>query len=78
MSFSHAACCDFGLPHWLRFRSAGFDTSAGMGRLTFESILNRDYPVVMGTLTLSALLTLLGLLLTDILYAVVDPRIRYD
>ena len=50
----------------------------GMGRLTFQAILFRDYPVVMGTLSLSALLTLLGLLLTDILYAMVDPRIRYD
>jgi peptide/nickel transport system permease protein len=49
----------------------------GMGKLTFDAIMQRDYPVVMGTLTLSALLTLFGLLLTDILYALVDPRIKY-
>ncbi len=50
----------------------------GMGRLTFQAILARDYPVVMGTLTFSALLTLLGLVLTDVLYAMVDPRIKYE
>lgn len=50
----------------------------GMGRLTFDAILSRDYPVIMGTLSVSAFLTLLGLLLSDILYAVVDPRIKYD
>jgi peptide/nickel transport system permease protein len=50
----------------------------GMGRLTFEAILSRDYPVIMGTLSVSAFLTLLGLLLSDILYAIVDPRIKYD
>lgn len=50
----------------------------GMGRLTFQAILARDYPVVMGTLTFSALLTLLGLVVTDVLYALVDPRIKYE
>ena len=50
----------------------------GMGRLTFDAILSRDYPTIMGTLSVSALLTLVGLLLSDILYAVVDPRIKYD
>lgn len=50
----------------------------GMGRLTFQAILSRDYPVVMGTLTMSAWLTLLGLVLTDVLYALVDPRIKYE
>lgn len=50
----------------------------GMGWLTFEAILNRDYPVVMGVFTISALLTLLGLLLSDIMYAVVDPRISFE
>ncbi len=50
----------------------------GMGRLTFQAILARDYPVVMGTLTISALLTLLGLVLTDLLYALTDPRIKYE
>lgn len=50
----------------------------GMGRLTFDAILSRDYPTIMGTLSVSAFLTLVGLLLSDILYAVVDPRIKYD
>ena len=50
----------------------------GMGRLTFDAILSRDYPTIIGTLSVSALLTLVGLLLSDILYAVVDPRIKYD
>lgn len=50
----------------------------GMGRLTFDAILSRDYPVIMGTLSVSAFLTLIGLLLSDILYAIVDPRIKYD
>jgi len=49
-----------------------------MGWLTFEAILNRDYPVVMGVFTISAFLTLLGLLLSDIMYAVVDPRISFE
>jgi peptide/nickel transport system permease protein len=49
----------------------------GMGRLTFEAILSRDYPVIMGTLTFSALLTLIGLILSDIMYAVADPRIKF-
>jgi len=48
----------------------------GMGRLGFEAILSRDYPLIMGILSISAFLTLLGLLLSDILYAVVDPRIK--
>jgi peptide/nickel transport system permease protein len=50
----------------------------GMGRLGFEAILSRDYPLVMGILAISALLTLVGLILSDILYAVADPRIRFE
>jgi len=50
----------------------------GMGRLAFEAMLSRDYPVVMGILTTSALLTLVGLIISDILYAIVDPRIRFE
>lgn len=50
----------------------------GMGRLMFEAILSRDYPLVMGVLSISAFLTLIGLLLSDILYAVVDPRIKFE
>ena len=50
----------------------------GMGQLSYEAIFNRDYPVIMAIFTLSALLTLLGILLADFLYTVVDPRIHYE
>lgn len=48
----------------------------GMGLLAFDAIGHRDYPVVMGVATLAALVTLLSVLLADLLYAAVDPRIR--
>ena len=50
----------------------------GMGRLGFEAVLSRDYPLIMGVLSISALLTLIGLILSDVLYAVVDPRIKFE
>lgn len=50
----------------------------GMGRLGFESVLARDYPVIMAIATISAVLTLIGMLITDILYVVVDPRITFE
>jgi peptide/nickel transport system permease protein len=49
----------------------------GMGRVIYDAILQRDYPVVMATSFVFAGLTVLGNLLADILYAVADPRIRY-
>lgn len=49
----------------------------GMGQLFYQSVMMRDYPVIMGILVIGAVLTLLGNLLSDIMYAVVDPRIRY-
>lgn len=49
----------------------------GMGQLFFQSVMGRDYPVIMGMLVLTAILTLLGNLLADIGYALSDPRIRY-
>ncbi len=48
-----------------------------MGRLGIEAIFARDYPVIMGVVTLSAILVLLGNFIADVLYAMVDPRIRY-
>ncbi len=48
----------------------------GMGRLFFNSVFTRDYPVIMGILVLGAFLTLLGNLLADMAYAIVDPRIQ--
>ena len=50
----------------------------GMGKLFYDSVLARDYPVVMGILVMGAFLTLLGNLLADISYALADPRIRYE
>jgi peptide/nickel transport system permease protein len=50
----------------------------GMGMLAFRAILERDYDVVMGLTTLTALLTLVAMLLSDAMYAVVDPRIRLE
>ncbi|MDD5687616.1 MAG: ABC transporter permease [Elusimicrobia bacterium] len=49
----------------------------GMGRLGYEAIMSRDYPVIMCVGTIVAVLTLLGNLIADITYAYVDPRIRY-
>jgi microcin C transport system permease protein len=49
----------------------------GFGLLGYESLIERDYPVVMGILVISALLTLLGNILSDICVALVDPRIRF-
>ncbi len=49
----------------------------GMGRYAFEGLVKREYNVIMATALFSALMTILGMLLSDILYAVVDPRIRY-
>jgi peptide/nickel transport system permease protein len=51
-------------------------TWPGMGRLFLDSIEYRDYPVVMGILMFSAMMVLIGSFLADLLYAVVDPRIR--
>jgi len=48
----------------------------GMGRLFYQSVLARDYPTIMGILVIGAALTLIGNLLADIAYAVVDPRLR--
>ncbi|MCX8065546.1 MAG: ABC transporter permease [Candidatus Hydrogenedentes bacterium] len=50
----------------------------GMGRLGFEAVLSRDYPLIMGIFTISTFLTLFGLIINDILYALVDPRIRLE
>jgi microcin C transport system permease protein len=49
----------------------------GMGYLGYTSILQRDYPVALGILVVSSLLMLVGNILSDIIYAVVDPRIRF-
>ena len=48
----------------------------GMGQLFYMSVMTRDYPLIMGVLTIGAVLTLIGNLLADAGYAVADPRIR--
>lgn len=50
----------------------------GMGRAIYDAILQRDYPMVMATSFVIAAMVVLGNLLSDILYAVVDPRIRTE
>jgi len=49
----------------------------GMGRLMFDGILRRDYPLIMGILIFSSALVIVANLVTDILYGVLDPRIRH-
>ena len=50
----------------------------GIGRSFIDGALNRDYTVVMGTVILIAVFTIIFNLISDILYAVIDPRVRYD
>ncbi len=50
----------------------------GMGRLFFDSLVSRDYFVLMGLLLFTTVLILFANLIADVVYAVVDPRIRYD
>jgi microcin C transport system permease protein len=50
----------------------------GMGLLSLESIMERDYPVVLGTLVISSLLFLIGNILSDICVAIVDPRVKFE
>jgi microcin C transport system permease protein len=49
----------------------------GMGYLGYTSILQRDYPVALGILVISSVLLLVGNILSDMIYVVVDPRIRF-
>ncbi len=50
----------------------------GLGRLIVDSILARDYPVIQGAILIFGLLYIMVNLVVDLIYAVVDPRIRYD
>lgn len=49
----------------------------GMGELSYRALVARDYPMIMAIFTFSAVLTLVGILLSDVLYSIVDPRIVY-
>ena len=48
----------------------------GLGRLAIEAVSQRDYPVIMGTVVISGVMYLIGLIISDILYGLIDPRIR--
>ena len=50
----------------------------GIGRLGWEAVLQRDYPMVMGFVVFTGVLTIFGNLVADITYAAVDPRIKLD
>jgi microcin C transport system permease protein len=50
----------------------------GLGLLSYESVIRRDYPVVMGTLYFFTLIGLLTKLISDLCYVWVDPRVRFD
>lgn len=49
----------------------------GLGLITMNAIINRDYPVIMGVALLTAVVVLLANLITDIIYALIDPTIHY-
>ena len=48
----------------------------GLGRLAFDSVLRRDYPTILGILLFSSILVVVMNLVTDLVYRVVDPRIK--
>ena len=50
----------------------------GMGQLFVDSVFSRDYPILMGVLMLTAVLVVIGNLLADLTYGLLDPRIQYD
>jgi ABC-type dipeptide/oligopeptide/nickel transport system permease component len=50
----------------------------GMGRLLYDGVLARDYPLIIGIILIVSVAVVLVNLITDVVYAIVDPRIRYD
>ncbi|MDZ4765809.1 MAG: ABC transporter permease [Chloroflexota bacterium] len=50
----------------------------GLGRFGVQAVTSQDYPVVMAVVIVGAVSTILGFILSDILYAIIDPRIRFD
>ena len=50
----------------------------GMGRLYYQAALQRDYPILLAILIIGAAFIILSNLVADLLYAYVDPRVRYD
>lgn len=72
-----------GLGHWIALFFTGsvlIETIFGLqgiGRVSYESILRRDYPVVLANIMILSVLTILGNLLSDFLYVLIDPRIDF-
>ena len=50
----------------------------GLGKISIDAVNTRDYPVILGVNAMLAILTLIGALLADILYAAVDPRVKFE
>jgi peptide/nickel transport system permease protein len=50
----------------------------GLGKISVEAAMTRNYPLILGINSMLAILTLIGALVADLLYAMADPRIRYD
>jgi peptide/nickel transport system permease protein len=50
----------------------------GMGYLTYNAAIQKDYPIIMASVVLTGVLTIIGNLIADLLYALVDPRIQYS
>ncbi|MGB1286224.1 MAG: ABC transporter permease, partial [Aggregatilineales bacterium] len=50
----------------------------GMGKLVIDAVFQRDYPLVMGSVVVASIMFILGVLLSDIMYMLIDPRIRFD
>jgi microcin C transport system permease protein len=53
-------------------------TLDGLGLLSYQAVIQRDYPIVLGTLFIFTLMALVGQLLTDLSYVLIDPRISFD
>jgi microcin C transport system permease protein len=50
----------------------------GFGMLSFQALLDKDYSLIMGTLLLTSVLIIIGNLISDLLVALVDPRVRFE
>ena len=50
----------------------------GMGKLIIDAVFTRDYPLVMGSVVIASMMFIVGVLLSDIMYVVLDPRIRLE
>jgi len=50
----------------------------GFGLMQFNAVLNKDFPLIMGTLTIAAFLMLLGNIISDMIVAMIDPRIKFN